>query len=169
MPPPTEQAMQTPPPPPPPPPTSSASATGGAEAQSLFAALAENDDADGDGLLSAGEIAASPVADMLSGQFSEIDSDGDGLLSEEEVTSAEQASRSGASGMAPMGDMPPPPPPPPEEAEEEVSATSESGSDPASLYESLFSLMSEWQESGSSEGDVDELAQRFLEALKQAA
>lgn len=163
----TMQASAPPPPPPPPPPPSSASVSGGAEPQSLFEALAANDDADGDGLLSAEEIANSPVADLLSSQFSDIDSDGDGLLSEDEITIAEQSSRSGASGMGAMGEMPPPPPP--EEAADEVAATDEAGSDPASIYESLFNLLSEWQEGSSTEGELDELAQRFMDALKQAA
>jgi len=87
-------------PPPPPPPRS---ASGGADAKSLFDALAESNDANGDGLLSQDEIDAAPMAGLLSSQFSTIDSDADGLLSETELSIAETDVASQASRRARLG------------------------------------------------------------------
>ncbi len=153
-------------PPPPPPPRS---ASGGADAKSLFDALAESNDANGDGLLSQDEIDAAPMAGLLSSQFSTIDSDADGLLSETELSIAETALRSGeptgASGKgmtAEMGGPPPGGPPPP--------GGSNSATDAQSLYESLFDALSHDESGGSSTVTRDEdLAQRFLSLLSEIA
>ena len=149
--------------PPPPPPGQ----TTGADARSLFQALAEKDDADGDGLLSQSEIDASPVANLLSPQFSTLDADGDGLLSQSEVGAVE-AGHGPAQMQGPTGDRPAGPPP----------ASAPSGAPPAeaaggtsakSLYESLFSVLSE-QDEGASTVTLDrDLAQKFLTLLQAIA
>lgn len=121
----------------------------------LFDALLANDDADGDGAISAGELAASPVGEMLSAQFSQIDTDGDGLISETEMTAAESASRSGgAEGMRGMG---PPPPGGPKDAATSTTVSTD-------LYESLFNAIN--TQAGENEVVISsDLAYRLLEQI----
>ena len=59
--------------------------------QSLYEALVKTTDADGDLRLSASEIAATPLSDLLSPAFAQIDADQDGVLSSREVDAFETA------------------------------------------------------------------------------
>lgn len=61
----------------------------GAAPQSLFEALVASADTDGDLRISADELAANPLADLLSPAFGRIDTDQDGLLSSREVDAFE--------------------------------------------------------------------------------
>lgn len=61
----------------------------GAAPQSLFEALVASADADGDLRISADELAANPLANLLSPYFTRIDADQDGLLSSREVDALE--------------------------------------------------------------------------------
>lgn len=116
------------PPPPPPPP----SGTRGADTESLFSALVENEDTDGDGAISLTEAENSPVADVLSKMFETIDTDGDGLMTESEMTEFENSMFSASAGKAGAmsdrgdtegrGDRPPPPPPSENDSYSAVSA-----------------------------------------------
>lgn len=143
--------------PPPPPPGQ----TTGADARSLFQALVEKDDADGDGLLSQSEIDASPVSSLLSPQFTALDADGNGLLSAPEVGAAEAALRP-SEMQGPKGDRPPAPAgPAPAEATGTTTAKS--------LYESLFSVMSDQADDSSTVTLDRDLAQKFLTLLQQIA
>ena len=130
-------------------------------------------------MLSQEEIDASPVADLLSSQFSSIDSDGDGLLTETELDAAESSrdasATSGAAGAAPPSGPPPsgPPPsgPPPGSAEE---GTTEADSTTAttsaqSLYESLFAAMTSQSEESSTVTLDRNLANQFMSLLKEIA
>lgn len=109
---------------PPPPP---AAASDGNEPQSLFEALAAQNDRDGDGTLSQAEFEQGPVANVLSDLFSKVDSDGDGLWSETEMEAATEALQ-GA-----MADRRGP--------------ASASG-DPQSLYQSVFDALMAGESSG---------------------
>jgi Ca2+-binding EF-hand superfamily protein len=62
----------------------------GSDAKSLFDALSSSD-TNGDGVLSADEIATSAASGVMSDDFGSIDSDGDGELNETEVGSFESA------------------------------------------------------------------------------
>jgi len=138
-----------------------APAKGGADARSLFQALVDTDDADGDGLLSQPEVAASPVASLLSPQFSALDADGNGLLSEPEIGAAEAALRP-SELQGPKGDRPPAPAGP-------APAEATGGTTAKSLYESLFSVMAQpAEDTGTVTLDRD-LAQKFLTLLQQIA
>lgn len=138
-----------------------APAKGGADAHSLFQALVEKDDADGDGLLSQSEIDASPVSSLLSPQFTALDADGNGLLSAPEVGAAEAALRP-SEMQGPKGDRPPVPAGP--------APAGETGTTTAkSLYESLFSVMSDQAEDSSTVTLDRDLAQKFLTLLQQIA
>ncbi len=65
--------------------TTPGSPPSGAAPQSLFEALVSTADADGDLRISADELAATPLSNLLSPAFAQIDADQDGLLSSREV------------------------------------------------------------------------------------
>ena len=155
-------AAAPPPPPPGPPPAAAGLETGDASAESLFSALVANDDADGDGLISADELAASPVGDLLSAQFDSIDTDGDGLISETELNAAEASSRSESAGAMP-------PPPPGGAAAHGESDTDSATNAVSSAYETLLQALSAAGDTGSTTATASDLARQFMDALKTLA
>lgn len=124
-------------------------AAGGGEGgpPDLFDALLANDDANGDGAISADELAASPVGEMLSAQFGQIDMDGDGLITESEMATAESTARR----------MGPPPFGGPDRAAPDAGTRTD-------LYESLFNAIN--SQSGGEEVVISsDLAYRLLEQI----
>ena len=156
----SDSKAAAPPPPPPPPPSNSS----GAEPQSLFSALVENDDADGSGTISAAEIASSPVSDLLSESFSTIDSDGDGQLTQTEMTEFEGAMKE--AGGPPPG--PPPSGPPPDGGSASSDEEEDAVSVLSSLQESLVQALASSEDSASVSLDSD-LAKQFLALFEEVA
>lgn len=148
--------------PPPPPPPSRLSDVGSATVQSLFAAMLANDDADGDGSITADEMADSALAAALSDGFGGLDADRNGRITRSETDAAAAAPRSDAA-PAPG----PPPPPPPQGGAPGTGAVGRSGT--ASLVQSLIEAQTAAEGSGEGYGAAAASAERFLQTLQATA
>ena len=119
--------------------------------------LTERLDADKNGSLSAAEIEESRLGEMIGDRFGEVDTDGDGALSTAELDAELKANAPTEGRDAREAGGPPPP------CGSKTTAVNGTGTDIASLFDSLLSTV----ETEGSDTDASEVAQALYTQMQQ--